>query len=205
MQAISDIDFAKIKLTPPTYIGVDGKGVNAPFSGDAPVDMRFVRVFYPRRTPLLSFSGEVVECVDSEYGLYCLVKPDTKFLVNFELLESLLEPDNSFAAKLTASIGWVDGKYTHRPTLNDSFQIRLKMQTKDNGNWKFETPARDAADAESIFVEGARVTATVSPGFYFNDSDSMYGMFATLKSLHLEGGQVSATPTPKKASRVSKK
>ena len=105
MQALHQIDFAKIKLGLPSYIGVDGRGVTVPFDQEAPVPMRFSRIMYPRRTPILAFTGEVVDCNNSEYGLYCLVKPDTKYLVNFELLESLLEPDNDHSAAIAPTIG----------------------------------------------------------------------------------------------------
>lgn len=187
MQSISQIDFTKINLTAPTSIGADGKGFPAPFEKAITGDMRFCRILYPKRPPIFTMTATVVECADSQFGMVCLVKPDTQDFTVLESLEELLSPEHACYAKNARAVNWVESGasevYEHRPTLTDTYQLRLKMACKDNGNWKFETKVRDLDDALDTFTQGARVNITFTPGYYFNCGDNKFGMYLTLKSL----------------------
>lgn len=182
MQAISNLDFSKIILRGPTCGGASGfKSV--PFDEESTEPMRFVSILYPKRTPILTFIATVVECDTLEFGTFCKVKPETKDLQIFETLESLLEPENEYSNSLRKMVHWDGTGYDHRQTLDDTFILRLKMPVKDNGNWKFETNVKDENEAIDFFVEGMKVNVSVSPGFYFNDQDHMYGLYYSVKSL----------------------
>lgn len=183
MQAVSTIDFNRICLTGPTYVPTTEGGNNkAPFSAPITGDMRFAKITYPSRPPIFTLTATVSECSDTQFGAVCLVKPDVEDLTNLETLENLLTDLSPYLNKGNA-IGWSNGLYDHRPTMTDDYKLRLKMTTKENGQWKFETEARDMDDALSIFEEGTRVEVQFTPGFYFNDSDCKYGLYLTLKSL----------------------
>ena len=183
MQAISDLDFSKIILRGPTCGGASGFK-KVPFGVETEEEMRFVSILYPKRTPQLTLSATVVECNSLEFGTFCKVKPETKDLHFLEALEGLLDAENEHVDVYRKMIGWDGEGYEHAPTLDDSFLLRLKMPTKENGNWKFETNVKDENEAIDFFVEGMKVDVVVGPGFYFNSESKRYGLYYSLKSLY---------------------
>ena len=172
MFAIGNLDIKKIVLGKPSVAFEKDNIANS--------TMRFVKVQYPSRPPTITFTATVAECYEGDYGLICEVKPETSEFHLFEALENLLELKGETHEFARAQVGWIDGKYEHRPTLSDTYHLRLKM---DFEKMKFKTSVKDAEEAMEYFKEGMKVVVKVTPGFYFNDTDHRYGLYYSLKSI----------------------
>jgi hypothetical protein len=107
------------------------------------------------------------------------VTPNIEDFKNLERLETILEDPI-----VAATIGYKGG-YEHRGTLDENFKLKLKMKQNGDGTWAFETDLGTENEAYDKLDKGGMVTFVVTPGFYFNDNDKMYGLYYKLNDLRM--------------------
>jgi hypothetical protein len=183
MHKAEHLNFSKLSLAAPRPTAFDNK--------DEDVEMRFCAVRYPTRQLMLYLHGTVAEAPSQsslEYGgmWSFYFKPTASDLEALEKLENLLVGEEG--ARVCKEIGYEDvlSHYEQRETLNENFYLRIKLKRDDEG-WKFTCSSDMTLDTvEQDLKKGTKVTLTIAPGFYFNESDNKYGMFLTLKELKFD-------------------
>lgn len=96
--------------------------------------------------------------VDSQYGKYCWVSLDSEDIPTILAIESFL--DNPVqSSKL---LGMDEMPYAMKKILADNYNYRLKLR----------------GPLANIDIEqGTKLNIVCTPGFYFNEKDSVYGCF----------------------------
>jgi hypothetical protein len=98
------------------------------------------------------------EVVDSQYGKYVWVTPDTEDLPTLLAIESFL--DNPVqSSKL---LGMEELPYAMKKLLGSNYNYRLKLR---------------GAMANVTVEHGSKLNIVCTPGFYFNEQDASYGCF----------------------------
>lgn len=174
MQA-SDLQVSKLSLGP-----VKPVDFVTPLATGA---MRFANILSAaRRQIVIVLHGTVASELYNYSGqLSFFFEPAAGELENLVLLEQFCA-DAEFVEAIGSTVEELG--YEQRPTINGDNHIRIKLKTEGAG-WKF-TCNDLAFKPDSDLVLGTPMTLTVSPGFYFCESDNRYGLFYTLKDLSFE-------------------
>lgn len=184
MHSIAHLDFSKLIAKGPNPKPFDEDLVDG--DGNA-LDMRFVNVIMNRKQLKIKLTGKVTEDADRYEGgkLQFKLKPDSAQLPNLERLESVFEnTSDPLNETFIEAVGFPSGVYEHRFTVgeNDS-QIRLKFVERDGkittgSNYELEEDGH-----RQKCISGAKVSATVTVGFYFHEVEKKYGMYFKLIDL----------------------
>lgn len=101
----------------------------------------------------VSFSSDIV---DSQYGKYCWVTFEAEDLEKLLAIEMLL---NTNTQKL---LGVEEIPYLCKKMFGDNYNYRLKLR---------------GPLSSTVVEKGAKLNITCTPGFYFNEQESLYGCF----------------------------
>jgi hypothetical protein len=101
----------------------------------------------------VTFDSDVV---DSQYGKYSWVTFDAEDLEKLLAIEAILDTN------MQKLLGVEEIPYLRKMMFGDNYNYRLKIR----------------GPLSSVVVEkGAKLNITCTPGFYFNELDSLYGCF----------------------------
>ncbi len=156
--------------------------------------MHFINILTAEKRNLqIRVAGTFASSVmSSEYGDSFFFSPHPEEIANLAKLEDVYVNE--------------DEDYEQKKTLNEKYQLGIKLKVGKDGKLKAKAPFKTVEDAGNDIVAGVDCLLVLSPGFYVSEEKKTYGIYYSLNQITFpaEEAPVEKETTSKRPTKKSK-